>query len=219
MAACWLGAWGVAARADEPREFVERGSVLEVTEENDWFAGTDRHYTQGARMVYLGAEHSQPHWLKDFAAWGLRVDAWRSGFQFGQLFFTPENLLARERLPNDVPYSGWLYAGPILQRRGVMTSLGVPVLETFQLQAGIIGPGALGEEVQNTAHFFGSSETAQGWSNQLHDEPGLAAKYQRTWRVAPSGPHDWSAEVLPHLGGSVGNVDTSLRGGVTLRTV
>ncbi|MCX7009743.1 MAG: DUF2219 family protein, partial [Kiritimatiellaeota bacterium] len=64
---------GIVARAEDVPARTERGAVLEVTEENDWFAGTDRHYTQGFRAVYLGAEHSQSHWLGEFAAVGIRV--------------------------------------------------------------------------------------------------------------------------------------------------
>jgi hypothetical protein len=195
----------------------ERGPVLALTEENDWFTGTDRHYTQGARVVYLGAESSQPHGLKDFAALVVRVDTWRWGVEIGQTIFTPENLRAKFPQPYDRPYAGWLFAGPALQRRGATPGIGVPVLETVQLQTGVVGPAALAKEEQNAAHFMGGFGKAAGWRNQLLNELGYALKYQRTWRWAPDGLRDWSAELLPHTGASLGNVDTSARLGATLR--
>lgn len=215
--ACGPGVARAAPQADLPPGPAERGPVLEMTEENDCVAGTDRHYTQGARIVYLDAESSQPHWLKDVAALDLRVDTWRWGFELGQSLFTPENLEAAYPLPHDRPYAGWLYAGPVLQRRGVTPGLGVPALENLQLQLGVVGPGAMAKEEQNAAHFVGGFGVAEGWRYQLGNEPGCALKYQRAWRLAPGGPRDWSVEMLPHVGGSLGNVDTSARIGTTLR--
>jgi len=212
-----LGVAVAAPQADTAAAVNTRGPVLEMTEENDWFAGTDRHYTQGARVVYLGAEHSEDRWIKDVWALGIRVDVWRWGFEIGQSIFTPENLDASYPVPNDRPYAGWLYGGPVLQRRGVTPAAGIPVLESLQLQAGVVGPAALAEEEQNAAHYIGGFNQAEGWHNQLHAEPGFALRYLRTWRLAPAGPRNWSAELLPQAGGSLGNVDTSARIGAALR--
>ncbi|MCX7009097.1 MAG: lipid A deacylase LpxR family protein, partial [Kiritimatiellaeota bacterium] len=111
-----------------------------------------------------------------------------------------------------------LYAGPVLQRRGVTPGAGVPVLESVQLQLGVVGPGSLAKEEQNAAHFLGGFGLAEGWSHQLGNEPGGALKYQRTWRLALVELQGWSSELLPHTGASLGNVDTSTRLGVKLRT-
>ena len=194
-----------------------RGPLLALTEENDCFAGTDRHYTQGFRAVYLGSESSAACWLRQFAAYGIRVDSWRWGFEIGQSLFTPENLTATEPLPNDRPYAGWLYAGPVLQRRGVDSIAGLPALENVQLQLGVVGPGALARQTQESAHFIGGFQKAAGWQNQLGNEPGGALKYERTWRFASGALRDWNAELLPQAGGSLGNVDTSARFGAMLR--
>src|SRR6266404_2750646 len=40
------------------------GPVLQITEENDFVNGTDRWYTQGARIAYLGADNQVPRWMK-----------------------------------------------------------------------------------------------------------------------------------------------------------
>ncbi|TAN38096.1 MAG: lipid A deacylase LpxR family protein [Verrucomicrobia bacterium] len=218
----WLGlglsvAGGLVVSAQPAFSPDLRGPTLELAEENDWFAGTDRHYTQGFRAVYLGAERSPSHGIKGFAAYGLRADTWRWGFEIGQSIFTPGDLTVKYLLPDDRPYAGWLYAGPVLQRRGVLPGSGLPVLENIQLQVGVVGPGALAKEEQNTAHFAGGFAQAAGWHNQLGNEPGCALKYQRTWRWSPSQSRDWNIELLPHTGASLGNVDTSARMGATFR--
>ena len=219
----WAGlSWRLGAVAAAPQSGAApaasaRGPELELTEENDWVAGTDRHYTQGARVVYLSAEYTQDHWLKEVCALGLRVDAWRWGVEIGQSIFTPENLDAAYPVPNDRPYAGWFYAGPILQRRGATPAAGVPALESLQLQLGVVGPGAMAESEQNAAHYIGGFNQSEGWGNQLRNEPGFALKYLRTWRLAPDGQRDWGAELLPQAGGSLGNVDTSARIGTTVR--
>ncbi len=213
---------GMSAAADVPRPDFSpasgaHGPALEVTEENDWFAGTDRHYTQGLRALYLGAESGVPCGLRDFAVLGFRAETWRWGVEVGQQIFTPENLKAKLPQAYDRPYAGWLYAGLALQRRGVTSGAGLPVLENVQLQVGIVGPAALAKEEQNAAHFLGGFGRAAGWRNQLGNEPGCALKYQRMWRLSPEGRRDWGAELLPHAGASLGNVDTSARLGGTFR--
>ena len=194
-----------------------RGPALTLTEENDWIAGTDRHYTQGLRFTYLGSEHREPGWLKDFPSGAFHVQTWRWGGELGQAIYTPEDLKASIPLPDDRPYAGWLYGGVILQRRGATPESAIPVLENIRLQLGVVGPGSLAKEEQNAAHFVGGFGQAEGWHNQLGNEPGFALKYQRAWRLAPGTPREWTADFIPHAGGSLGNVDTSARVGATLR--
>ena len=213
LAAAWLMAW--PARAEPAAE--RRGAILEVDEENDWFAGTDRHYTQGARMVYLGAERSaEQGWTAGWPAIVIRPAAVRWGAELGQSIYTPENLAARLPVNYDRPYAGWLYAGAVLQRRGT-TAGGLPAWENIRLQLGVIGPASLAEAQQELAHFIGGFQKAYGWANQLHNEPGLALKVQRAWRLAPWKGLADNVDVIPHAGGSLGNVDTSLRAGALLR--
>jgi hypothetical protein len=92
-----------------------------------------------------------------------------------------------------------------------------PVLENFQVDLGIIGPHAFGKETQTWVHEFRGFEIPRGWQNQLHDEPGLALKYQRSWLFSPTATGRRYLDVIPHAGMSLGNVDTSLRIGGTVR--
>ena len=221
LAAGWLGAAPAGAdpagTANRDPAADRRGAVLEADEENDWFAGTDRHYTQGARIVYLGAEDRADRGLAArLPAVGFQPSAVRWGGELGQSIYTPENLAARLPQTYDRPYAGWLYTGAVLQRRG-LTAGGLPTLENIRLQLGVIGPDSFAQEQQEWAHFAGGFQRARGWDNQLPNKPGLALKVQRACRLAAWQGSVADVDVIPHVGASLGNVDTSLRAGAQLR--
>jgi len=201
-------------------EWKDQGPVFVIVEENDLFVNTDRHYTQGFRNSFLQADDDVPGWAlwlsRSIPRAGFGDGPNKFGYQIGQSIFTPANLFATGLLTHDRPYAGWLYTGLILQRRGMMDDRW-PVLENFQLDIGIIGPDAFAKETQTWVHDLRGFATPRGWQNQLHDEPGIALKYQRSWLFSPtaSGPR-W-IDLIPHTGMSLGNVETSFRIGGTLR--
>lgn len=221
-----LSGWpalGASAAATLPAAYNadSQGATLELNEENDFFAGADRHYTQGIRLVYLGGEDRIPSWsrglIKLIPALGFRLEICRTGLELGQSLYTPQDLSTEDPIPNDHPYAGWLYGGVVLQRRGLTRSLYIPVLETMRIQVGIVGSGAMAEQVQDIFHIASRFNQPHGWKNQLYNEPGLAVKYQRAWRWSLREQCRWNVDLIPHAGASLGNVDTSLRAGATVR--
>jgi len=200
-------------------QWTDQGPVLTIIEENDLAVDTDRHYTQGFKISYLQADGDVPRWAlrlsQRLPALGASWPVTKFGYHFGQSIFTPADLNATQPLKNDRPYAGWLYTGLILQRRGTLGER--PVLESFQLDVGIIGPDSLAEDAQKRVHEFRGFDTPKGWRNQLHDEPGLALKYQRSWLLSPAREGPRYFDFIPQAGLSVGNVETSLRGGATAR--
>jgi lipid A 3-O-deacylase len=207
----WLTAW--AGHADP--EF-DQGPVLSLTEENDFVNGTDRWYTQGAKIAFLQADNDVPLWTEHLfdhiPALGFSTGAERIGYQLGQNMYTPADTHAAELLVNDRPYAGWLYTGLILQRRGVGAG-DYLTLENFQMDLGVIGPESFADHVQTWFHH----DSNPGWKNQLKDEPGLALKYGRAWLIPVPPREQRYLDIMPHGGLSAGNVDTSFRAGTTLR--
>ncbi|MGH8528071.1 MAG: lipid A deacylase LpxR family protein, partial [Gammaproteobacteria bacterium] len=205
-----------SATAAEPR-----GSILTLIEENDdlTFNG-DKHYTQGVRLSYIHPDDKTPrwgHWLADkLPAFGLRVQASRIGFTLGQSIYTPDDLRAEGLVEDDRPYAGWLYGGIILQREGITSKHEVPVLDSYQFQTGVIGPESMGETVQHWWHDSTGFIIPRGWEHQLKTEPGFVFKHLRQWKYS-TGPSDFGAEFLPHIGGSLGNVATFANAGGIMR--
>ncbi len=198
-----------------------------LLEENDsLYFNTDKHYTQGLRLSLLSPALQEQGWadaLFDAASTIPTVfvedksRTRRDALFLGQSIFTPENLDIKPPNARDRPYGGWLYAGTsMLQETGNQ-------LENFELDAGVVGPGALGRQVQNDFHQFIGIHQAQGWSSQIQNEPGLVVSYERFWRVPVVDVGDTGhgvengIDIVPQLGGSAGNVFTYGAAGGLLR--
>jgi len=198
-----------------------------LLEENDsLYFHTDKHYTQGLRLSLLSPVLREESWadeLFDFAKHIPTVFAEnephtrRDSLFFGQSVFTPENLDIKPPSPRDRPYGGWLYGGAsMLQETGRQ-------LENFEVDVGVVGPGALGKQVQNDWHQFIGIHQAKGWSDQIQNEPGAVVSYERLWRLpvpeisSLRGEVENGVDVVPQIGGSVGNVFTYGEVGALLR--
>ena len=183
--------------------------------ENDKFTGTDRHYTNGVLFSYLSAKDNLPNWLRTAGTYlpGVSEQAGlRAGYVLGHSIFTPDNIAAVTPLPDERPYAAWLYGGVALVAETDTR------LDTWELDLGIIGPSARGEDIQNSFHEFIGVDEANGWDNQLSDEFGYALIYERKWRARWEYQRTgYGIDITPHLGGSLGNVGTYLNLGVTLR--
>ncbi len=208
-----------AARADE----YWRTTLLE--ENDSLYFHSDKHYTQGLRFSFLSPSLDDKSWageLYDLAGaiptvFGTAAHQRRVSLFFGQSIFTPKNLAIRPPDPTDRPYGGWLYVGAsFLQETGRQ-------LENLELDAGIVGPGALGRQTQNDFHQFIGVHQAQGWSGQIQNEPGLVLSYERLWRVPAislTGADQRvvnGLDIVPQLGGSLGNVFTYGEAGALVR--
>src|ERR1051325_1597201 len=78
----------------------------------------------------------------------------------------------------------------------------------LQLGLGFVGPGALGEQVQNTFHQFIAAETAKGWGSQLQTEIGAVLSYERKLRLPVLGDNSFGLDIVPQAGATVGNIFT-----------
>src|SRR4051812_40172793 len=122
------------------------GRIFSLKWENDAVDGTDKHYTQGARLEYFSSDNSLPNWLEAFSdvlpAIGYDMQAQKFGLGVAQEIYTPEDLTNSVLVLNDRPYAGWLYGRALLQRRGP-GPMGTMARETLRLDLGVIGPESL----------------------------------------------------------------------------
>lgn len=174
-----------------------------VTENDSYISiSGDRHYTNGIYFSWTSAGRTDADsFARHLMLPGAGPAEWRSGYFLGQAIFTPENLTAFNPPATDRPYAGWLFGGARLYRDSGDT------LDKIELTAGIVGPAALGGDVQKFWHaaFVPSAAHPNGWHDQLRDEPGLVLSEERIWRVPLSrGPLE--AEALPEANLSAGNV-------------
>src|SRR4051812_32934792 len=120
-----------------------------ATFENDAWFNTDRYYTNGIQYSVRHRDDAGPVLVKLcawFACEGARVLATQSNF--GQLMYTPSDIMVREAQPLDRPWAGLLY----VERTATMLSADSRTLTTFAAQAGVTGPPSLSGPTQKLVH-------------------------------------------------------------------
>ena len=202
-----------------------RSSALTFVTENDkYFAGTDRHYTNGLKVSFLGTTHldESPDFIRNVTRFipTLRQDATRQsykvGVSFGQNMYTPGNTEAVIPDPDDRPYAGWLYASLDFQA----VSNDKKMLRMVALDFGVVGRAALGRQAQNTIHNWMNIPEANGWDYQLRNEPGLILSWERRHRLLRfdlNASGDFSADLIGRYGLALGNIRTHAAGGINVR--
>lgn len=202
---------------------VSDSGVFTIQYENDVLAGTDRHYTNGIRLTYVSLKlRDQIPWARDVLQWLYPFDPGadaRVGISLGQSMFTPGDITVAEPIPDDRPYAGWLYAGFFLNVEGSRSLVGADfdVLDTLELDLGVVGPASLAEQTQKFVHEIIGSPDPKGWDNQLKNEPGVLLILERKLRTSSLRLGPFEMDAVPSAGVSLGNVETSANIGSIVR--
>lgn len=199
--------------------------------DNDLLTGSDRDYTNGARVALLrnldpnrsthnalqrtlyqlsGADQAGPlSWLQ-VPGREQRAFAWGVGLT--QLMFTPDDSSALRAPAGQRPYAGWL---------GLETSLHVKspdAATSITLSAGSTGAASYAQDAQDWVHTnISGSPIFQGWDSQVPGEFTLNLHLEHQRRIqsldgascgplAMDGYYEWGAALgnfrtEAHLGG------------------
>lgn len=191
--------------------------TLSLITENDVYAGTDRHYTNGFQMAYFNHPDELGAWVTTLADWLPLLEAQanvRTGYFFGHEIYTPYDTEATALLPNERPYAGWLYLGLSISSNTKRH------FDVWRLNLGLVGEDARGEELQNGYHRLIDTEEANGWHNQIPNKFGYMLIYERGWStnlVEQKAGEMLGVDLLPHLGFSLSNVTQYVNSGITFR--
>jgi hypothetical protein len=212
--AAWLLAAAGAHAADVPaRELPPppKGSEFQLFIENDVLAGTDRYYTNGIKFGFGVPFEALRDFFKPPAKYTLDTfsDSQGShnfGLFVGQNIYTPRDITVDTPQPYDRPWASWLYLGGVAQRvKGNR-------LDTAEIDVGVVGPPALGEQVQSNWHRLINVAQPRGWDNQSPSELGFSVSYLQKRKYGND-----NFEVVPHAGFTLGTVMTLARAGGTVR--
>lgn len=201
--------------------------------DNDLLTGTDRGYTNGARVAlvrdlepdqeahnYLqralykasGAGSDQFWGDKRFSEDSLRF-SW--GIGLTQLMYTPDDPDALTAPTGERPYAGWL---------GIEFSLNVSDIDSVgsvTLSIGTTGKNSYGEEAQDWVHTnISDSPIYQGWDSQVPGEATLNLHLDRKQQIhALNLTHDWPIEFDGYYewGAAIGNFTTNAYLGALIR--
>jgi hypothetical protein len=180
--------------------------------ENDFFDRTDKYYTGGVKVsgIYRVDTEAYTYFQIPYLYDNTKYHFFT--LSVGQEVYTPEDKTRTIPDPEDHPYAGWLYTGIKLQQTDAKEA------DTLELQLGIVGPAALGEQAQNLSHKLINNKSSNGWDHQLHNELGIILAYEHRWRNhADELIWNLNADLIPFAGFALGNVHTNLNSGTAVR--
>ena len=209
-------------------------------------SATDRYYTTGQKLTVITEElrdfeqEFRRAWTKHLARMASKKAAqntavpqsmpprrsdeapraptqYRVTYSLGQNLYTPANTQVPGLIADDRPYAGWLYISVGLQARSRAAGR-LARLSDWEVDAGVVGPASFAKQTQDWVHNnISHSLLAQGWANQLRNEPGLNLVYQHKLRWFFGERDGFAFDAITHSGFSLGNVATYLNGGFALR--
>ena len=213
-----------AAFADDDLLGADQGVFSIVVENDSLSSGADRNYTSGIKLAYISPSDRVPDWLQNTGGFtraisGSDPDFW--GIAFGQSIFTPQDIQANPAPPDQHPYAGWLYMQLMVAAEDDPNPGQRPKhLDTYELEIGVVGPWALGEQAQDSIHQLLGAPHPNGWDSQLHNEVAFDVSFDRRW-------HAWrlpepifgsiEADLTPSVGATVGTLRDEARAGLTAR--
>jgi len=194
--------------------------------ENDLFAGTDQHYTNGLRLEWLSEplDDNQSDLSNRYtnllykgvnALPLLELDThkkYNAGMSVYQTMYTPRDINTTEPNYSDIPYAGHLMFSFFL------FEYDEDVYDEYKLQLGIVGPASGAEAVQKMIHKLTDSSQPMGWDTQLGTHLTLGIAYdhgRRLWEKELFwGLH---SDLIGNYGGQLGNFITALTTKMDLR--
>jgi len=202
--------------------------------ENDYFNNEDSNYTSG--VILSGVTHdfkgdikneclpviSRLHGgLLSFIDPGLfkKQEGYSKNIYFtgSQLMYTPVDDKTPTVVKDDRPYAGILSLAVGVNERHRNKFDNTQVLDTKELTLGIIGPASFARQTQNFVHDRFDVYRAQGWDNQLSNEPAVMLLIEKKIK-SDLQQNSYTPGILRDLirfyGLKLGNIETSLNVGL-----
>jgi lipid A 3-O-deacylase len=210
---------GVSAAGDDQNVSRSDGGVFSLYFENDLFADTDQHYTNGTKIGWVSPDleaFAQTYFprftefIADKIPYLTNDELSKNvAFSLGQNMYTPENIVTTELVENDRPYTAWLYLGSGFHLKDETFQ------NTFEIQLGMVGPSALGKEIQDFVHGRHGIPKANGWANQIRDELGINLIGERRVRLNQDNiGKGWEMDAIANGSAVLGNVSTYVNLGI-----
>jgi len=178
-------------------------------QENDGDALSDEAYSYGGKLAVLFFRDNNSILHIPFTDY-KNQDNYIS-FSYNQKIYTPEAIREFALQPDDRAYAGYMYLQSALHQSYNNR------LQSLILQAGLIGPSAHLEDVQDFIHGIIGSPIPNGWENQLSDEFTFQINYAQKYFMQVDKIFGLEAVLLPEWGLDIGNVSTRAYGALMYR--
>ena len=143
---------------------ISNDSYFRFNYDNDFFAASDKDYTQGynLELVASALEKNPLNFLflepeGSFSKYGLSIE---------HLGFTPQQYQLPEIQLGDRPFAATIMLKSFLVAIDAVKKSRV----TSSLSLGLIGPGAFGKEMQTGIHELTGNKIPLGWRNQIKND-------------------------------------------------
>jgi len=205
-----LGAFAITAAVADPPE--DPNHTITIQLENDSTRpGSDDYYTSGERVAYTSPTGVVPAPLASLGHWLLGDGQQRFALEGSQNIYTPLLDKLANPPPNDRPYAAILL-GTISLIQDTDTTR-----TALALGLGMIGPAALGRDVQNGFHDLIRQPETAGWGTQIPNQPVIQLTADRTWRVPLGNFGGLETDVLPSVTAGAGTFRIYGQAGGTVR--
>jgi lipid A 3-O-deacylase len=164
---------------------------------NDFFAGTDQHFTNGVAFSWLDDtyEHKEDSSVNAYSE--LMIDAFKAvapngldsskrynaGASLSQIIITPIDTTISTPQYDDIPYAGYLALGLYLFEWDDDNFV------EYRVDLGVVGPNSGAQQMQNTFHSLIGNEYAKGWDTQIGTKYTVNVLYRRgyiSWKSKSS---------------------------------
>jgi hypothetical protein len=185
---------------------------------NDFFAGEDGHFTNGASLSWL--EDNKNNAYTKFLTASLGTLAfplegsknYNAGIRLNQVVLTPKNTEIATPQYNDLPYAGYLSLASYLFEWDSQS------FNEYSIEVGVIGKESGAEYEQNKFHDMIGNDESKGWNTQLGTRYTVNIFLHRgvkQWqgKVGQNFKADW----FYHYGATFGTFDLSAFGGTAFR--
>ena len=192
----------------------DTASIWTLQAENDSVSSrkqSDRYYSNGLRLGWTSPTGFVPDLVSRLGRtlWGEGQQ--RVGIELSHQIYTPSQTRLATPNPRDRPYAGYLSANfSLLNDTDSHRSL-------LMLSLGVIGPSALGRQVQNGFHELIAQRKNRGWNSQISDTPAIQLLHERTWRLPLGSFAGLETDALPALTIGVGTMRDYAQIGVSFR--
>ncbi|MDB5244089.1 MAG: hypothetical protein JWP57_4718 [Spirosoma sp.] len=163
----WLmSGLSVAQRIDNTASFRQMGgsAFVRLHYDNDLFTATDYYYTQGYQVEAINPA------LRKNPLTRLLIKASGNQAQYGLAFehfgFTPTSIRSDAILVGDRPFAGCILVKTFSMSTDTLRRLRVSSV----LSTGMVGPVALGRQIQTTLHRLLNGVEPHGWQHQIRND-------------------------------------------------
>ncbi|WP_373519919.1 lipid A deacylase LpxR family protein [Pricia sp.] len=198
----------VAQKIDHLASFrdLNGDSYFRFNYDNDFFAATDKDYTQGYNLELVAPVlKNNP---LNFFLLDPKATVSKYGLSIEHIGFTPEQYQRPEIQFGDRPFA----AAILLKSFLVATDTAKKTRTTSSLSLGIIGPGAFGREMQTGIHRLIDDKEPLGWQHQIENDVVLNYRLgyeKRVW----SYNHLFSLQA--HANAQLGTLFTHVSAGIS----